>query len=338
MSDPNCRLDDAGGIDLLRMSPPPLAFYSVSGRDFFPGAVALVNSLRLVGHTDPVFVLDCGMDPDQREHLSRVATVLPAPADAAPSLLKLAAPLAHPAEAMVVLDADMIATRRLDEPIEQARNGRLVAFENESQRYFEEWGALLGLGALRRGPYLSSGAIFAGGETGRELFSVIAEKQAALEPERTWLGGGDEADPLFYADQDILNAVALARLRPEQVVALESRLGAIPPFTDLRLLDAGTLRCAHADGTEPYLLHHYFRKPWLVAMRSNVYSRLLTRLLLSEDVAIRLDPARLPRRLRTGRAAAASRLAVDVGVGGPAALRRRLGRRPRRIEAWRDRR
>ena len=37
------------------------AFYVVTGSDFFPGAVALLNSLRLQGHREPVFVLDCGM-------------------------------------------------------------------------------------------------------------------------------------------------------------------------------------------------------------------------------------------------------------------------------------
>ena len=101
----------------------------------------------------------------------------------------------------------------------------------------------------------------------------------------------------------------------------------------MRIADRRTLRCAHRDGAEPYFLHHAFRKPWLVPIRANVYSRLLTRLLLADDVALRLDPAELPPRLRGGIAGAASRIAVDTRLAPRGAIRR-LRRRPERVTAW----
>jgi hypothetical protein len=60
----------------------------------------------------------------------------------------------------------------------------------------------------------------------------------------------------------------------------------------------------------------------------------MTRLLLGPDVALRLEPADLPLRLRTGALAGAARIATDIGVGGPGYLRRRI--LPRRNRAWRD--
>ena len=111
------------------------------------------------------------------------------------------------------------------------------------------------------------------------------------------------------------------------MVALDARLAPIPPFAGVRLLEPQGLRCAYRDGARPYLLHHASRKPWLVRMRSNVYSRLLTRLLLAPDVALRLDPGELPLVLRTGSAAGAARLVTDLLMTVPGAVRR-LRRRP----------
>jgi hypothetical protein len=312
-----------------------VSFYCVTGRDFFPGAVALLNSLRLVGHEEPLHVLDCGLEPRQRELLAAHAEVVDAPDDAPPSLQKLVLPLSHPAETMALLDADVIVTRPLTELIERAAGGRLVAFSNDSDRFFAEWSELLDLGSLRRGPYLSTGALFVGG-TAAAVLAEAQQRLGRLERGATWLEGGDERRPLFYADQDVINAVVMARLTADRVVALDGRLAAIPPFTGLQVCDAERLRCMYRDAQQPYLLHHYFRKPWLVRMRSNPYSRLFTRLLLGDDVALRLDPQELPPRLRRGPLAAAARAAVDVGIGIPASVRRRLFRRAPRIEAWSD--
>jgi hypothetical protein len=71
------------------MSERKIAFYSLTGRDFFPGLVGLLNSLRLTGHTAPLYVLDCGMERHQHERLEPHATIVPARAGVPPSLLKL---------------------------------------------------------------------------------------------------------------------------------------------------------------------------------------------------------------------------------------------------------
>ncbi len=51
-------------------------FYTVTDAEFFPGTVALLNSLRLMGHREPLVVLDDGSATEQRERLDRVAAVV----------------------------------------------------------------------------------------------------------------------------------------------------------------------------------------------------------------------------------------------------------------------
>ena len=121
-----------------------------------------VNSLRLVGHSEPIYLLDCGLSPEQREVLKPEATLVSAPGDAPPYLLKTIAPLRHPAEVMVLIDADMIATQPLTELIELASGERVVAFENDRDRFVPEWGELLDLGTSRRQPYVSVGLVLLG--------------------------------------------------------------------------------------------------------------------------------------------------------------------------------
>ena len=43
-----------------------IAFYTVTDSHHFLGVVGLVNSLRLVGHDEPVFVTDAGLTAEQR--------------------------------------------------------------------------------------------------------------------------------------------------------------------------------------------------------------------------------------------------------------------------------
>lgn len=316
------------------MSARRAAFYCVTGRDFFPGAVALLNSLRLCGHDEPLVVCDAGMESSQRELLERHATVVDAPAGSPPSMLKTVAPRAQPADVMALLDADVIVLRALREQLDAAADGRLGAFRNDKDRWFGEWGDLLDLGEMRRGPYLTSSALFMNRATAGEILPLVAERQERIDLRRTWVGAGSEADPLYFLDQDVINAVVRSRLDPSRVDAYDARLAPIPPFAGLRLKDERTLSCRYGDGVQPLLLHHASRKPWLVRMRANVYSRLLTRLLLADDVQLRLEPEALPLRLRDGAAAGAARLATDVGIGAPAFARRKLF--PRRIRAWRD--
>jgi hypothetical protein len=138
------------------------AFYCVADNRYFLGAVAMINSLRIVGHTEPVFLLDCGMSERQRELLAPHVSLVSGKRDAPPWLLKTVAPLAHPAEVMALIDVDMIVTRPLTELIEQASRGGVVAFRNDKERFVPEWGDILDLGTAQRRPYISSGLAFLG--------------------------------------------------------------------------------------------------------------------------------------------------------------------------------
>ena len=55
------------------------AFYCVSSELYFLGAVGLVNSLRLQGHDEPIYLLDCGLTQEHRELLAREVDDRPRP-------------------------------------------------------------------------------------------------------------------------------------------------------------------------------------------------------------------------------------------------------------------
>jgi len=137
---------------------------------------------------------------------------------------------------------------------------------------------------------------------------------------------------------DVLNAVLATRFDRGQLVVVDQRLSPFAPFDGVELLDEASLRCRTAERAEPYLLHHVLRKPWLAATKSNVYSRLLTRVLLEPDVELRLDPEDLPLRLRRGWLASADRVRASVQasvrpyVRGRIGVRRRLAARRRSHE------
>ena len=288
------------------------AFYCVADERYFLGAVAVVNSLRLHGHTEPVFVGDCGLTSRQRELLDPHATVVERASEAPGWLQKTAAPLRHPAEVMLLIDADMVVTRPLGPLIEEASADRVVAFENDRQRFVAGWGELLDLGPARPRPYVSSGLVGLGGATGREVLRLLDDRQARVDFERTFWRRDEPGYPFLYADQDVLNAILCTRIAPDRITSLEHRLAANPPFDGLRMIDERTLRCVYADGEEPYVLHHFERKPWLVPIRHGLYSRLLSRLWLGSDVALRLPEDLIPLRMRSGVLARAERTRVDA--------------------------
>ena len=293
------------------------AFYCMSSAAYFLGAVGMINSLRLQGHTEPIYLLDLGLTAAQRELPAPEVSFVAAPADTQPWLLKTIAPLAHPAETMVLIDADMVATRPLGELIERARSGRVIAFENEIDRFVPEWGALLDLGPLRRRPYVSSGLVLCGGEIGAEVLRLLDDRQRRVEFERSFFDRRETDYALLYLDQDVLNAILASRVvGPDAAEALPYRLApSMPPFPGLGLLDAEALRCAYADGTEPYVVHHILPdKPWLRPMYDAIYSRLLKRLLIGPGLAIRVPSEVLPLRMRTGPLAYAERKRVDAAV------------------------
>ena len=295
------------------MSAPGAAFYCMSSELYFLGAVGLVNSLRLVGHDEPIVLLDCGLTGEQRELLAAETTIVDGPADAPPWLLKTIAPLRHPADVMVLIDADMVATRSLDPLIRRAADGRVIAFRNDTDRFVPAWGELLDLGPVERLPYVSSGLVFLGEAVGAEVLELLDDRQRRVDIERGFYGENDPDYPFTYPEQDVLNAILDTRPDQSWIERLPNELAAVPPYTKLWVKDDRTLRTAYRDGTEPYVLHQFVRKPWLERMHHSVYSRLLARLLLGDDVALRVPESDVPRRMRSGLGARAERFAVNVG-------------------------
>jgi len=306
----------------------PCAIYAVADRDYFIGAVALLNSLRLVGHHEPVFLVDAGLTEGQRRLIAPHVRLIPAPEGVHPVFLKMLGPLEHPAGVAILLDTDMIVVRPLMELIAVAEGGRLVGFINNppnDDRFFAEWSGVLGLGPLRRQPYLAAGQLLVPHALTRRLFTRWTEGQAKIDVERTWIGRGTLADPFYFADMDVFNAVVAADLQADEILAVEHRLAPNPPFAGLTLVDPRGLVVRYADGSRPFLLHHILSKPWLKATRTNLYSMLLPRVLLAPDVALRLTPEQLPLRLRDGWMAGVDRRRADTQAFLYSEGRRRLG-------------
>ncbi|MDQ3380681.1 MAG: hypothetical protein M3546_10235 [Actinomycetota bacterium] len=184
------------------------AFYVAAESRHFLGLVALINSLRLVGHHEPIYVGDCGLVETHRRRLAAHATLVETDGARPPHLAKVVAPLLHPADVMVLIDADIIVTRPLTELIDYASSGRIVAFADEVvHRFDERWSRLLGLGPLRRQPYVNSGLVLADRELGATLLQQVAVGCQQVDVSCTCLATGSPDYPFYYLDQDVLNAL-----------------------------------------------------------------------------------------------------------------------------------
>jgi hypothetical protein len=313
-----------GGVDV-----PPCAFYTVADRRHFIGAVALLNSLRLAGHAEPVFLVDAGLTGPQRGMLAEHVSLLSAPVGMPPVYMAPLGPLARPADVAVIIDADIIVLRLLTPLVESAAHGRVVAFVNDPpnhERFFPDWAARLGLGSLRRRPYLNAGLFVVPRPLADRLLGLWLACQEKIDYGRTRYGAADMSDPFYFADQDVVNALLSAELRDDEIACLEHRWAPHTPLRGIRIVDERELICEYPDGSRPYLLHHTLAKPWLQATEPNVYSRLLPRLLFASDVTVKLSPADVPLRLRPGRLASADRWRCGVQAHLRRSARRQLGR------------
>jgi hypothetical protein len=310
---------------------PNTAFYTVADANHFVGVVGLVNSLRLAGHQEQIYVTDCGLTESQRRRLAEHVALVQAPPGVQPHLVKTGVPLAHPTDVMILIDADIIVTRALCDLIANAAAGRLVAFKDRvAHRFDERWSELLGLETLRRQSYVNNGLVAVDRSLGVPVLERISLGCRQIDPALGYGANGSSGYPFYFLDQDVFNAV-IATVAEEKLVFLDHELAPFPPFSGLRLLD-DRARCSYEGGREPYLLHHVLDKPWLAATRWNIYSELLSRLLLSPDVALPLRREEVPLRLRPGPGAwlekrRSDMVAVLGRTRGRLGLRRALERR-----------
>jgi hypothetical protein len=281
--------------DVSASASADVAFYTVADSRHFVGLVGLINSLRLVGHHEKVVVVDVGMTPSQRSIVQSVGIVVDPPKLVHGVLAKPVGPLSEPADVMVLLDADVLAVKHLTNLIDHARNGELVFFENDHSRFFEEWSDL-GLGELKREPYVIAGHFLGPRSLLTPLFEVLDALQDELPPGSTHYDGGRTSSPFYFADQDLINAYLMSVPEPESVIRLSKALSPIPPFSGIRRI--GDIHCVGPAGLEPYFLHHILNKPWLRPTRRNVYVDVLQAALWAPDAAIRLEPRDVPPRLR----------------------------------------
>jgi hypothetical protein len=318
--------------------PTVPTYYTIATAPFFPGLVALLNSLRLSGNKGELVVLDRGLSDAQRRRLEPHARLVQLPVEAAsrPELLKPFPRMLEPEGVIVLVDSDMLVVRSLEWVAERAEAGAICLFPDPiPDRWFAEWEQILALRRpLRRRPYLNSGFVALSVERWPGMLDRWWELCAAIPPDQPRTS---QEAPFWAADQDALNAYLSSELPDDAVEQLPAGGEAYPEEAlQVRVVDARTLAC-ELDGEPVSVLHHSLGpKVWQpygwVRLREDAYVQLLPRVLFGEDVPLRLDPAEVPFRLRPGRGPDAARTALDTVHGGlrgavnamPPAVRERL--------------
>jgi len=202
-------------------------FYTVADEHFFAGVVALVNSLRLLGHEEPVVVGDFGLRPDQHTRLAAFAEVVTVPADLAenPLLYKPFPRVFVPDGVVVIIDSDMVVTRRLDDVLREAAQGRICLFSDETQeeRFFPELEELFALAApLRRQPSLNSCFVAFDVAHWPDLLPRWWEACSSIPSAGTRGRGGPWTGPYWDGDRDALNALLMSEVPPGAVTTRPS--------------------------------------------------------------------------------------------------------------------
>jgi len=301
----------------------PATFYTIANARYFPGLVALLNSLRLNGHAEELVVLDQGLTPQQRERLAPHATLVELPGEQAahPTLLKPYPAELSPSGIVVLIDSDMIVTRPLTGPLADAAEGRIAVFsdhESSASRWFAEWEQEFALAAPpRRQRYVNAGFVAVSQERWPEFLArwrracelVPAERYGGLPrflPRRTVL----ERESLWCGDQDALNAILMSEIA-EEAVALRPLHEQPDWLGEVEVVDAQTLRCRYRGGETSILHFSLAPKPWEPSgwrrATRNAYIELFPRVVLADDVALRLAPEELPPWLRDDSRARAAR-------------------------------
>lgn len=303
-------------------------FFTISDADYFPGTVALVNSLRLTGHEQGIVVLDRGLTQRQRDTLASCADVVELP-PSAPSDSYLVKP--YPAlldvdGVVTLIDSDMIVTSSLQPILDHAASGRICAFPNHPSalwRSFPEWLELFELRTtLRKQPYLNAGFVAMSVDRWPTFLQRWWSACTAI-PDR--LASLDDPEPLAQLDQDALNAILMSEIPEKSVEILPSyewHLGRV------ELVDESTLLCV-ANGTQQPLLHTpRTPKVWQasgwrhVEPSTRTYVTLMPRVLFASDVPIRLMPSDVPLWVRPGRLARISAAVLAAANGTPWVLRK----------------
>lgn len=309
-------------------------FFTVSDNRFFLGTVALLNSLRLTGHTHELVVLDRGLTPNQKDPLEGKATLVRL-ADEEHRHAVTVKPFAAALDldgVVVTIDSDLIVCDTLEPILEVARSGKICVFPDppgSANRWFAEWHELFALAApLRHHRYVNSGFLALSLTSWPNFLGRWWAACERIPADRVFRR---PSDPLWAGDQEALNAILMSEVQPGGYVEL-------PEYADvwsarIKVEDEKTLLCTFRGKRQPIVHMSHQPKVWQSngwrRVRGNAYVRLMPRLLLWPDVTIRIDEADVPFWIREG---ALPRLAVRAlgALNRPRAFVARLPRAPRR--------
>ncbi|MDR7543859.1 MAG: hypothetical protein QN120_06395 [Armatimonadota bacterium] len=298
-------------------------FFTISTASYFLGTVALLNSLWLTGHGNNLSVLDRGLSPRQRRLLSTRGTVVDLPSAAGPTppvMLKAYPHVLGGDGTVAVIDSDIVVTDSLAPILERAAGGMIVSYIDPSgDRWFGEWQEIFGLTRrLRRQPYVGAGFVVLSTAHWPHLLRRWWELCCRIATDKRVAAGSPEDNPIYYGDQDALNALLMSEVSAGAVLMLERP--AVPIWQELRrvcVLDEHRLRCVH-EGATPVMLHAagsskvWESRGWTHVDRRDAYARLLVRCLTAPDLPLRLEPSEVPVWLRRGVRGAAVRVALSA--------------------------
>jgi len=298
-------------------------FYTIADGHYFPGLVALLNSLRLTGHEQDLVVLDEGLTAEQRDRLDALVTLVELPQERLGNSA-LSKPYPHllaPSGVVTLIDSDIIVTRPLGTALGDAAAGKIVAYrdhETTETRWFAEWEQDFELsGPPRRQTYVNAGFVSFSQEHWPDLLTRWRQACEQIPVDRfsvlpRWVPRvtAIEREPFWAGDQDALNAILMAEVAPE-ALAVQPIHEEPDWLNEVEIVDRQTLACLYR-GKPTALLHFSLApKPWQPAgwkrVRRNAYVELLPRLLFANDVLLRLDPEEVVPWLRPGRSATVRR-------------------------------
>jgi len=316
------RSPEAAQHSMLQTASPgsDATFFTVCNDKYFPGLVGLLNSLRLMGHNDPLVVGDCGLTAAQRALLASHCKLI----ELNSTLVRNAMQykpfpfLVRPRGIVVVIDSDMIVTRSLSPVLALAGQGKICAFpDGNFDTWWAEWQEIFNLPCAPRKQqsYVNSGFVAFSASFWPELLEQWWKACERIRDRPTFQEGVSLANPTVGGDQDALNAVLMS-LIPADALLLLPWEGQVTPFDsrNLRSIDERLLKCEYK-GQQPLILHHILLpKPWQWwgvcgwggHMSGYVYLRFLRRLLNAPDVALKVPKPMLKIWLRQGNASDAA--------------------------------
>jgi hypothetical protein len=316
--------------------PQSYAFFTVCSSRYFPGLIALLNSLRLTGHSGPLFVLDVDLRPEQRMRLEGHCTLVRLDTEEGinPLLLKGYPEAIEVDDVAVIIDNDVIVTGSLMPAVELAQAGQICVYADaDDDRWFSEWQHLFSLSAPpRRQTYVNSGFIVFSTRHWPTLLGRWRELSEAIPTRATRAGGAEKGTPFWDGDQDALNALLMSEISAEAIHLLPRDEAPTHPRDRavVTIQDERGLICT-CRGTRTVMLHAAGDpKPWQVRRsaltRDDCFARLLPRVLFADDVTLRASKRDVPLGYRPGWTGRffpnAERAVLALGTRFPRGLRR----------------